>query len=67
MTIRRLDHLSVVVEDLQAAIAFFSELGLELEGEGAVEGEWVDRVNGLEGVRVDIVRCGPRMGTGGLS
>jgi hypothetical protein len=55
MTIKRLDHLSVVVNDLAAAIAFFSELGLELEGEAAVEGEWVDRVNGLEGVQVDIV------------
>src|SRR5215211_1448761 len=55
MTIKRLDHLSVVVDDLQAAIAYFSEIGLEPEGEAAVEGEWVDRVNGLEGVRVDIV------------
>ena len=55
MTIKRLDHISVVVEDLAAAMAFFSELGLELEAEAAVEGEWVDRVNGLEGVQVDIV------------
>ena len=55
MTIKRLDHVSVVVEDLAAAIAFFSELGLEQEGEAAVEGEWVDRVNGLESVQVDIV------------
>ena len=55
MTIKRLDHVSVVVDDLAAAIAFFSELGLELEGEAAVEGEWVDRVNGIESVRVDIV------------
>src|SRR3712207_9046082 len=55
MTIKRLDHLSVVVDDLAAAIAFFSELGLEQEGEAAVEGEWVDRVNGLESVQVDIV------------
>ena len=55
MTINRLDHISVVVEDLAAAIAFFSELGLELEGEEAVEGEWVDRVNGLQSVQVDIV------------
>jgi len=55
MTIKRLDHISVVVEDLAAAIAFFSELGLEQEGEAAVEGEWVDRVNGLESVQVDIV------------
>jgi catechol 2,3-dioxygenase-like lactoylglutathione lyase family enzyme len=55
MTIKRLDHISLVVEDLQAAIAFFSELGLEPEGEAALEGEWVDRLNGLESVRVDIV------------
>jgi catechol 2,3-dioxygenase-like lactoylglutathione lyase family enzyme len=55
MTIKRLDHISVVVDDLAAAIAFFSELGLEREGEAAVAGEWVDRVNGLERVRVDIV------------
>src|ERR687889_1960388 len=55
MTIKRLDHLSVVVEDLAAASAFFSELGLEPEGEAALEGEWVDRVNGLESVKVDIV------------
>ena len=55
MTIKRLDHVSVVVDDLAAAITFFSELGLELEGEAEVEGKWVDRVNGLESVQVDIV------------
>ena len=55
MTIKRLDHISVVVENLAAAITFFSELGMEPEGEATVEGEWVDRVNGLESVRVDIV------------
>jgi catechol 2,3-dioxygenase-like lactoylglutathione lyase family enzyme len=55
MTIKRLDHVSVVVEDLAAAIAFFTALGMTREGEAAVEGPWVDRVNGLEGVRVDIV------------
>ena len=55
MTIKRLDHISVVVEDLAEAIAFFSELGLEPEGEAALEGEWVDRVNALESVQVDIV------------
>jgi catechol 2,3-dioxygenase-like lactoylglutathione lyase family enzyme len=54
MTIKRLDHISVVVEDLAAAIAFFSALGMTLEGETPVAGPWVDRVNGLEGVRVDI-------------
>jgi catechol 2,3-dioxygenase-like lactoylglutathione lyase family enzyme len=46
--------VSVVVDDLAAAIAFFAELGLELEGKAPIEGPWVDRVNGLAGVRVDI-------------
>ena len=54
MTIYRMDHVGVVVEDLAAAIAFFVELGLELEGEAAVEGEWVDQLVGLDGVRADI-------------
>jgi catechol 2,3-dioxygenase-like lactoylglutathione lyase family enzyme len=55
MTIKRLDHVSVVVEDLPAAVAFFTALGLTVEGEAPVEGPWVDRVNGIEGVQVDIV------------
>jgi len=54
MTILRLDHVSVVVDDLEAAKAFFVELGMELEGEAPIEGPWVDRVNALDGVRVDI-------------
>jgi catechol 2,3-dioxygenase-like lactoylglutathione lyase family enzyme len=54
MTVRRMDHVGVVVDDLAAAIAFFVELGLELEGEMPVEGRWVDHVVGLESVRVDI-------------
>jgi catechol 2,3-dioxygenase-like lactoylglutathione lyase family enzyme len=54
MTIQRLDHVSVVVDDLEAAKAFFVELGMELEGEAPIEGAWVDRVNALDGVRVDI-------------
>jgi catechol 2,3-dioxygenase-like lactoylglutathione lyase family enzyme len=54
MTIKRMDHVSIVVGDLPAAIEFFLELGLELQGEGMVEGSWVDRVVGLEGVRADI-------------
>ena len=49
-----MDHVSVVVDDLEAAIAFFVELGLELEGKAPVEGRWVDRVAGLDDVRVDI-------------
>ena len=55
MTIKRLDHVSVVVDDLPAAIAFFTALGMTVEGEAPIEGPWVDRINGLEGVRVDIV------------
>jgi catechol 2,3-dioxygenase-like lactoylglutathione lyase family enzyme len=52
--ILRLDHVSVVVDDLEAAIAFFVELGMELEGKAPIEGDEVDRVNGLYGVRIDI-------------
>jgi catechol 2,3-dioxygenase-like lactoylglutathione lyase family enzyme len=54
MTIKRMDNVLLVVDDLEAAIAFFAELGLELEGETTVEGEWVDRIVGLDGVRSDI-------------
>lgn len=54
MTIQRMDHVGVVVDDLEAATAFFVELGLELEGQAAVEGRWVDRLVGLDDVRADI-------------
>jgi catechol 2,3-dioxygenase-like lactoylglutathione lyase family enzyme len=54
MTIQRMDNVLLVVDDLEAAIAFFVELGLELEGQATVEGRWVDRVVGLDGVRSDI-------------
>jgi catechol 2,3-dioxygenase-like lactoylglutathione lyase family enzyme len=54
MTIQRMDNVAMVVDDLKAAIAFFAELGLELEGEATVEGPSVDRVVGLDGVRSDI-------------
>jgi catechol 2,3-dioxygenase-like lactoylglutathione lyase family enzyme len=54
MTIQRMDHVGIVVEDLAAATAFFVELGLKLLGEGPVEGGWADRVVGLEGVRAEI-------------
>jgi len=54
MTLKRLDNVGVVVNDLAAAVAFFKELGLELEGEAQVEGPSVDRLVGLEGVRSDI-------------
>ena len=55
MTVRRLEHIGVVVDDLPAATAFFAALGLEVEGEASVEGRLVDRINGLDGVRADIV------------
>ena len=55
MSIKRLDHVSVVVDDLPAAIGFFTALGMAVEGEGAVEGDWVDRINGIKGVQADIV------------
>ena len=55
MTIRRMDNVLIVVDDLEAATAFFAELGMELEGKAPVEGVWVDRVVGLDGVRADIV------------
>src|ERR1700691_1279644 len=55
MTVQRMDHVGIVVDDLEDAVAFFVELGLELQGEAPVEGEWVDRVVGLEGVRAQIV------------
>ncbi|WP_040691286.1 VOC family protein [Nocardia vinacea] len=54
MTIHRMDHVGVVVEDLAAAIAFFVALGLELEGEATVGGQWADDLLGLDGVRADI-------------
>ena len=54
MTIQRMDNILIVVEDLEAAKAFFCELGMELEGETQVEGPWVDSVVGLDGVRADI-------------
>ncbi len=53
MTIQRMDHVGIVVDDLAAAIEFFVELGLELEAEWSVEGRWVDRVVGLDGVRAE--------------
>src|SRR6059058_5654144 len=55
MTVLRLEHIGIVVDDVAAATAFFVALGLELEGEASVEGGLVDRINGLEGVRSDVV------------
>jgi catechol 2,3-dioxygenase-like lactoylglutathione lyase family enzyme len=54
MTVRRMDNVGIVVESLDAAISFFSELGLELEGRGTIEGEWAGRVTGLGDQRVEV-------------
>jgi catechol 2,3-dioxygenase-like lactoylglutathione lyase family enzyme len=54
MTIQRMDNVGIVVEDLDAAIAFFTELGMKLEGQAQIEGLWADRTVGLDGVRSDI-------------
>jgi catechol 2,3-dioxygenase-like lactoylglutathione lyase family enzyme len=54
MTLLRMDNVLVVVDDLEAAIAFFAELGMELEGRATVDGAWVDRIVGLDGVRSEV-------------
>jgi catechol 2,3-dioxygenase-like lactoylglutathione lyase family enzyme len=54
MTVKRMDNVGIVVEDLDAAIAFFTELGLVLEGRMPIEGEWAGRVTGVRGQRVEI-------------
>jgi len=54
MTLLRMDNVLVVVEDLDAAIAFFIELGMELEGRAQLEGDWVDQVIGIDGARDEI-------------
>src|SRR3954463_15143096 len=54
MTVKRMDNVGIVVEDLDAAIEFFTELGLELEGRAPIEGEWADGVTGWRDMRVEI-------------
>jgi catechol 2,3-dioxygenase-like lactoylglutathione lyase family enzyme len=54
MTVKRMDNVGIVVEDLDAAIEFFTELGLELEGRAMIEGEWAGRVTGLGYQRVEV-------------
>ena len=54
MTVIRMDNIGIVVEDLEAAIAFFTELGLTFEGRMPIEGEWAGRVTGVRGQRVEI-------------
>jgi catechol 2,3-dioxygenase-like lactoylglutathione lyase family enzyme len=54
MTVKRMDNVGIVVEDIDAAVEFFAELGLTLEGRMPIEGEWAGRVTGLRGQRVEI-------------
>jgi catechol 2,3-dioxygenase-like lactoylglutathione lyase family enzyme len=54
MTLKRMDNVGIVVESLDSAISFFSELGLRLEGRAMIEGEWAGRVTGLASQRVEI-------------
>jgi catechol 2,3-dioxygenase-like lactoylglutathione lyase family enzyme len=54
VTLQRMDNVGIVVESLDAAISFFAELGLELEGRATIEGEWAGRVTGLRDQRVEI-------------
>src|SRR5512144_730038 len=54
MTVKRMDNVGIVVEDIDAAIEFFTELGLDLEGRAPVEGDWADGVTGLRGMHVEI-------------
>ena len=66
MTLKRMDNVLLVVEDLEAAKAFFAELGMELEGEATNEGPWADSVVGLTGMRADIAMMRPPDGHGGI-
>jgi catechol 2,3-dioxygenase-like lactoylglutathione lyase family enzyme len=66
MTLQRMDNVLIVVEDLEAAKAFFAELGMVLEGEATNEGPWADKVVGLTGMRCDIAMMRPPDGHGGI-
>ncbi|WP_242903134.1 VOC family protein [Actinomadura terrae] len=66
MAIQRMDNVLIVVEDLEAVIAFFVELGLELQGKGPLEGRWVERVIGLDDVRQDIAMLRTPDGSSGI-
>jgi catechol 2,3-dioxygenase-like lactoylglutathione lyase family enzyme len=54
MAVQRMDNVAIVVDDLDSAVAFFTELGMELEGKAQIQGVWADRTVGLDGVRSDI-------------
>ena len=66
MGMLRLDHVGVVVDDLDAVAVFFLDLGFEREGGALVEGEWVDKINGLDGVRAEVVMVRAPDGSGKL-
>ena len=66
MAVQRLDNVLIVVEDLEAVIAFFVELGLDLESNGPLEGQWAERVIGLENVRQDVATLRVPGGPGGI-
>ena len=66
MAVQRMHNILIVVEDLEAAKAFFAELGMELEGEATNEGPWVGRIIGLEDVRCDIAMMRTPDGHGGI-
>ena len=66
MAIVRMDNVLLVVDDLEAAISFFIELGMELEGRMPIEGEWADRVIGLDDARSEIAMLRPPDGHGGI-
>lgn len=66
MTIQRLENIGIVTDDLEAVVAFFVALGLEQVGEDTVEGDWVDRVVGLEGVRCRVAMLQTPDGQGQL-
>jgi catechol 2,3-dioxygenase-like lactoylglutathione lyase family enzyme len=66
MAVKRMDNVGIVVEDLDAAIAFFADLGLSLEGRAMIDGEWAGRVTGLAGQRVEIAMMRTSDGHGRL-
>ena len=66
MAIQRLDNVAIVVDDLDAAVAFFVELGMELEARASIEGVWADQTVGLDGVRSEIVMLRTPDGNGRL-
>ena len=66
MAIQRMDHVSVVVDDLEAAIAYFTELGMDLEGRAPIEGPVVDSINAIDDIKVDIAMMKTPDGQGRL-